>query len=76
MEVRDRARNKLELSLANPKEGAGMLKRSSQVLGVWPGCECANGGVGWRRSYLTFASGWIPVTKDTPDANLCWHVFR
>ena len=22
---------------------------------------------------MRFASGWIPVTKETPDAALCWH---
>lgn len=51
------------------------MKRNSQILGVWFLCTdvlCA--GLAWVLAYyLRFYSGWIPVTKETPDASLCWH---
>lgn len=51
-----------------------MLKRSSQALGVWflASDVLLTGGAWLAAYYLRFASGWIPVTKETPDANLCW----
>jgi Undecaprenyl-phosphate glucose phosphotransferase len=52
-----------------------MLKRSSQALGVWflASDVVLTGGAWLAAYYLRFASGWIPVTKDAPDATLCWH---
>ncbi len=52
-----------------------MLKRSSQALGVWfiASDVFLTGGAWLAAYYLRFASGWIPVTKETPDATLCWH---
>jgi Undecaprenyl-phosphate glucose phosphotransferase len=51
-----------------------MLKRSSQALGVWflASDVLLTGGAWLAAYYLRFASGWIPVTKETPDAALCW----
>jgi Undecaprenyl-phosphate glucose phosphotransferase len=56
-------------------EGVYMLKRSSQALGVWflTSDALLTGGAWIAAYYIRFASGWIPVTKDTPDASLCWH---
>lgn len=51
-----------------------MLKRSSQALGVWflTSDVLLTGGAWLAAYYLRFASGWIPVTKETPDSALCW----
>jgi Undecaprenyl-phosphate glucose phosphotransferase len=52
-----------------------MIKRSSQTLMVWFAFwDLIGAGSAWVGAYyLRFFSGLIPVTKDTPDAELCWH---
>ncbi len=52
-----------------------MLKRSSQALGVWfIASDVLLTGTAWVAAYyIRFASGWIPVTKEPPDASLCWN---
>src|SRR4051794_6457794 len=55
-------------------EGAHMLKRSSQALAVWfiASDVFLTGGTWVAAYYIRFGSGWIPVTKEPPDAGLCW----
>jgi Undecaprenyl-phosphate glucose phosphotransferase len=52
-----------------------MLKRSSQALGVWfITSDVLLTGSAWVAAYyIRFGSGWIPVTKEAPDASLCWN---
>ncbi len=52
-----------------------MIKRSSQTLTVWFACwDLIGAGAAWVGAYfLRFKSGLLPVTKDTPDPELCWH---
>jgi hypothetical protein len=51
-----------------------MIKRSSQNLIVWfTGWDLFCAGAAWIGAYyLRFMSGFFPVTKDTPDPELCW----
>jgi Undecaprenyl-phosphate glucose phosphotransferase len=52
-----------------------MIKRSSQTLTVWFACwDLFGAGGAWIGAYfLRFKSGLLPVTKDTPDPELCWN---
>jgi Undecaprenyl-phosphate glucose phosphotransferase len=52
-----------------------MIKRSSQTLTAWFALwDLVGAGSAWVGAYyLRFTSGLIPVTKDTPDPELCWH---
>jgi Undecaprenyl-phosphate glucose phosphotransferase len=51
-----------------------MIKHRSQILCMWfllwDLVMTTGGWVG--AYYLRFESGWLPVTKETPDVNLCW----
>ena len=51
-----------------------MIKRSSQTLGVWfLFWDLAVTACAWVGAYyLRFTSGWLPVTKPTPDISLCY----
>jgi Undecaprenyl-phosphate glucose phosphotransferase len=52
-----------------------MIKRSSQTLMVWFAFwDVFSAGMAWIGAYyLRFESGLIPIYKDTPDPELCWH---
>ena len=51
-----------------------MIKRSSQTLAVWFFlCDLVAAAAAWVGAYhLRFDTGWFPITKDVPDAGLCW----
>jgi len=51
-----------------------MLKRRSQVLCVWfLTWDLIITAVSWVGAYyLRFTTGWVPITKETPDVYLCW----
>jgi Undecaprenyl-phosphate glucose phosphotransferase len=51
-----------------------MIKRRSQVLCAWfLGWDLLLTSLAWLGAYhLRFNSGWLPVTKETPDVYLCW----
>jgi Undecaprenyl-phosphate glucose phosphotransferase len=51
-----------------------MIKRSSQTLTGWfIFWDLFSAGAAWIGAYyLRFTSGLFPVTKETPDAQLCW----
>ena len=49
-----------------------MTNRNSQLLGVWfVTWDLALTAAAWIGAYyIRFESGWLPVTKDTPDFDL------
>jgi Undecaprenyl-phosphate glucose phosphotransferase len=51
-----------------------MIKRHSQFLYAWfLLSDLFLTGAAWIGAYyLRFDSGWIPVSKETPDVSLCW----
>lgn len=52
-----------------------MIKRSSQTLVVWFAIwDMLAAGATWIGAYyVRFHSGFLPITKDTPDEQLCWN---
>jgi Undecaprenyl-phosphate glucose phosphotransferase len=52
-----------------------MIKRSSQTLAAWFLCwDLGAVALAWVGAYyLRFESGWFPITKAVPDAQLCWN---
>src|SRR5262249_35819865 len=54
--------------------GTLMIKRSSQVLGVWfLSWDVLLTAAAWVGAYsVRFESGWIPVYKPPRDVSLCW----
>ena len=52
-----------------------MIKRSGQTLMVWFAFwDLFSAGCAWVGAYyLRFTSHLFPVTKETPDPELCWH---
>src|SRR5262249_36587923 len=59
---------------AAPRTGSGMIKRRSQVLGVWFLCwDLFLTAAAWLLAYyIRIESGWLPLTKEAPDFYLCW----
>src|SRR4051794_20335510 len=51
-----------------------MINRNSQLLCVWfMAWDLALAAAAWLAAYvLRFESGWLPVTKEQPDFELCW----
>ncbi len=51
-----------------------MIRQRSQILCAWfLVWDLALTGLAWVGAYyLRFEAGWIPVTKEQPDAYLCW----
>jgi Undecaprenyl-phosphate glucose phosphotransferase len=51
-----------------------MINRNSQLLSTWfAGWDLAATAAAWVSAYyIRFESGWFPVTKVTPDIELCW----
>src|SRR5438093_13713625 len=54
--------------------GETMMNRNSQLLCAWfVGWDLALTALAWLAAYyLRFESGWLPVTKERPDFDLCW----
>jgi Undecaprenyl-phosphate glucose phosphotransferase len=55
-------------------DGATMINRNSQLLCFWFVLwDLILTASAWIAAYfIRFESGWLPVTKDTPDFDLCW----
>ncbi len=51
-----------------------MIRQRSQILCAWFLIwDIILTSIAWVSAYyLRFATGWIPITKDPPDAYLCW----
>jgi Undecaprenyl-phosphate glucose phosphotransferase len=51
-----------------------MIQQRSQILSLWFAVwDLLLTAIAWVGAYyLRFATGWIPVTKETPDIALCW----
>ena len=51
-----------------------MIKRSSQILGAWfLLSDLVVTALAWMGAYfIRFNSGWIPIYKTPPQAQLCW----
>jgi Undecaprenyl-phosphate glucose phosphotransferase len=51
-----------------------MIKRSSQILGAWfLLSDLVVTAIAWIGAYfIRFSSGWIPIYKTPPQAQLCW----
>ncbi len=51
-----------------------MIQQRSQILSLWFAVwDLLLTAVAWVGAYyLRFATGWIPITKETPDISLCW----
>lgn len=58
----------------SPGMGDAMINRNSQLLRAWfVGWDLLLTAAAWVGAYIIrFESGWLPVTKDTPDFDLCW----
>jgi Undecaprenyl-phosphate glucose phosphotransferase len=54
--------------------GETMINRNSQLLTAWfVSWDLLLTAASWVGAYyLRFESGWLPVTKETPDIDLCW----
>jgi hypothetical protein len=54
--------------------GATMINRNSQILRFWfVTWDLLLTAMAWIAAYfIRFESGWLPVTKETPDFDLCW----
>jgi Undecaprenyl-phosphate glucose phosphotransferase len=54
--------------------GATMINRNSQILRFWfVVWDLLLTATAWIAAYfIRFESGWLPVTKETPDFDLCW----
>jgi Undecaprenyl-phosphate glucose phosphotransferase len=51
-----------------------MIKHRSQLVAAWfMFWDVLLTGASWVAAYyLRFGTGWIPITKELPDASLCW----
>ena len=62
------------MGAVTPTDGVAMIKRRSQILTAWfLTWDILVTSVCWIGAYyLRFDSGWMPVSKETPDPYLCW----
>jgi Undecaprenyl-phosphate glucose phosphotransferase len=54
--------------------GEAMMNRNSQLLSAWfVAWDLLLTAAAWVGAYyVRFETGWLPVTKDAPDFDLCW----